>query len=145
MTIRITTWRPDTCDCELHYSWDDQVSEDARVHTPIDSFTHPVTGSVHSTKKCSAHTSVTDVTRLHTAVLKENRLKNKMFAHAMELDALGVDVTLDDGSNGRKLKPGVSVDFQFTGDGENRKLSYSISGASLDTNSQKALDKVANG
>src|SRR3990167_3930493 len=31
-----TTWHPDTCDgCVVVYEWDDTVSQDQRVHTPV--------------------------------------------------------------------------------------------------------------
>jgi hypothetical protein len=28
MTIKINSWKPDTCGCILHYTWDDSVSQD---------------------------------------------------------------------------------------------------------------------
>lgn len=33
MTIIINTWSPDTCSCILHFSWDDSVPPEERVHT----------------------------------------------------------------------------------------------------------------
>lgn len=33
MAIRTTKWRPDTCECELEYQWDDSLAEAQRTHT----------------------------------------------------------------------------------------------------------------
>jgi hypothetical protein len=31
--IRTTKWRPDTCGCEIEYSWDDSIPQDQRTHS----------------------------------------------------------------------------------------------------------------
>jgi hypothetical protein len=31
--IQTTTWHPDTCECVIEYTWDDQQKEDVRKHT----------------------------------------------------------------------------------------------------------------
>ncbi len=61
----ITTWRPDTCGCELSYSWERDSSEDTRVHTP-ETFT-----------PCDAHKQH-DLHAGHAAVIEENQRKNKV-------------------------------------------------------------------
>ncbi len=33
MVIQITTWSPDTCGCEVSFSWDDEAPSENRVHT----------------------------------------------------------------------------------------------------------------
>lgn len=33
MAIQITTWSPDTCGCEVSFSWDDEAPSENRVHT----------------------------------------------------------------------------------------------------------------
>ena len=62
----ITTWRPDTCRCELNYSWDRHTSEDERIHT-AESFT-----------PCEAHKHHTDKHQHFAAVLEENQRKNQV-------------------------------------------------------------------
>lgn len=68
---KTTTWRPDTCDCELFYEWDTDHPEDVRVHTPVE--THP---HGHGTRRCKKHAHLADVNSLHDNVLAENRAKN---------------------------------------------------------------------
>lgn len=31
--IKVTRFQPSTCNCIVHYEWDTDVNEDARVHT----------------------------------------------------------------------------------------------------------------
>lgn len=69
---KVTTWRPDTCDCELHYEWDTDHPEDSRVHTPVEVHPHG-----HGTKRCPLHSHHGDVHDLHNAVVAHNRAKNK--------------------------------------------------------------------
>lgn len=33
MVKRVTKWSPDTCSCVLHFAWDDETSQEERVHT----------------------------------------------------------------------------------------------------------------
>lgn len=64
----ITRWKPDTCDCELYYEWDDTESENDRVHIPV----------VAETIACAIHKLLKDnVSSLHTAVKAENTSKNE--------------------------------------------------------------------
>ena len=71
MVMKTTTWRPDTCGCELHYDWDTDHHEDIRVHTPREVHPHG-----HVTKRCPKHSHHVSVHDLHAAVLAENRAKN---------------------------------------------------------------------
>lgn len=32
---KTTTWKPDTCSCVLHYSWDSDVPTEQRIHTIV--------------------------------------------------------------------------------------------------------------
>ena len=68
--IRTTTWRPDTCECVLEYSWDDATSEASRAHT--------LTKVV---KSCPAHSLLAGV-GLYDAVVSENQRKNRTYAIA---------------------------------------------------------------
>lgn len=61
--IHKNTWKPDTCGCEIDFVWDDQMSEEERVHTPT------------SAKLCQVHSSL-DVDSCWSTVLEENRRKN---------------------------------------------------------------------
>jgi len=63
MTMQTTKWKPDTCGCELEYSWDDTVPQDERVHVPT------------AVKRCAAHAHL-DVEGSWTEVMDENQSKN---------------------------------------------------------------------
>lgn len=68
----VTTWRPDTCGCELNYSWDRDSTEDERVHT------------AETFKPCEAHKHHTDKHQHFAAVLEENQRKNKVVNYLAE-------------------------------------------------------------
>src|SRR5687768_15014557 len=96
MTMRITQWSPDTCDCVLSYSWDDEVPSDQRVHSP------------HSmTRACPAH-SGRPVAAHFSEVLGENQHKNYSLGQVMQtLRSTHVQVvTQEDGTQVDQWKPG---------------------------------------
>lgn len=63
MTMQVTTWKPDTCGCEIEYQWDDSVSQDNRTH------------SLKVIKPCAIHASDPHPTAYQN-VLNENQSKN---------------------------------------------------------------------
>jgi hypothetical protein len=62
--IQQTTWRPDTCSCQLVTEWDDALPDDQRVHS--------MTSIVH---RCEQHAAILDAS-LFTTVREESRRKN---------------------------------------------------------------------
>lgn len=64
MTVKRTTWGPDTCACRLTYEWDDALDPLLRIHT-----------LVATENKCPAHAAMVDDSIL-AVVLEENRRKN---------------------------------------------------------------------
>lgn len=73
--IRYTQWRPDTCDCIFVYEWDDEQSEDHRVHT-LKELRHRCTEPLHQTPL---------PIDLFNMVLMENRLKNSVLTVAQQI------------------------------------------------------------
>lgn len=71
--IRTTTWRPDTCECVLEYSWDDATSEASRAHS-----------LVKVVSFCPAHILLAGV-GLYNAVVSENQQKNRTYDIAAAL------------------------------------------------------------
>jgi hypothetical protein len=71
MAIKITTWRPDTCECEIEYEWDDNGVDENKVHT-LKKFN----------KVCQAHSSNQSG---YGSVLTENQNKNKGVTKIVEL------------------------------------------------------------
>ena len=77
MAIKTTTWSPDTCDCVLHYSWDDEVPQDERVHTPvIQVVTHR--NEVKKTMLCKHHLTQDLVEERDAELLAEPDLTKKV-------------------------------------------------------------------
>lgn len=65
MTIKITRWKPDTCNCIVEYSWDTSIPEESRNHTLSSIVNH-----------CAYHQNVTDPQDLFVKVREENWKKN---------------------------------------------------------------------
>ncbi len=131
----ITTWRPDTCECELHYEWDDTQPEDQRVHTPVNEFID-VDGKIRRSKLCQYH--MTEQMKQEAISKGERNLKNKelsdnslvgnRFALVHEenkrkndtLKTLGdaipemiEEVSNEDGSTGKRFKKGMEPSWRF--------------------------------
>lgn len=113
---KITKWKPDTCECEIFYEWDDQDSEDNRQHV------------VTETVPCAAHQPEVISTRKlggralagkerHEAVfndvLGENQKKNRVLAELLEDDDIGEAATTSDGAPHRRFKNGVEPTWSF--------------------------------
>jgi hypothetical protein len=98
MAIRETTWRPDTCGCEIVYSWDDAVPANEHAHA-LERFT----------VKCAAHAGDDEV-NLFAAALEENRRKNLAFDEI------------------KKVIPALSPEFYLWEFDENRVLTISLNG-----------------
>lgn len=70
--FKITRWRPDTCGCEIEYSWDDSVPLEQRVHT------------AHSVSKlCPFHKGL-DKVEAHNILTSENQGKNRAIGHILD-------------------------------------------------------------
>lgn len=79
MTLKITTWSPDTCGCTVHYQWDDSLPSDQRIHIPVESVTTSK-GDVLPSKHCEHHQKLDTVHDVHIAIKSENQKKNKAVA-----------------------------------------------------------------
>jgi hypothetical protein len=70
--IHTNIWKPDTCGCEIEYTWDDSVTQEERVHT----------FKKHN-KVCNSHQNKSGEV-LYTQVLGENQGKNKALGKITE-------------------------------------------------------------
>lgn len=116
MAINITTWHPDTCGCEIDYSWDDTVSQDQRVHTPV-KITH-----------CKDHQSLKSQSTqaAFDAIMKENQSKNMVLHHVLEnFPEVVATTTNDEGTQTKKLKAGCQYNWSFD---QNRNLQVEVVG-----------------
>ncbi len=76
MTIRVTRWTPDTCDCVLEYSWDDTQDENTRTHS------HKAV-----VQRCPEHERLGFGDKgLYDQVMKENTCKSKTFGLAKAIE-----------------------------------------------------------
>lgn len=71
MTIQKNSWQPDTCMCEIEYTWDDTVPQDQRVHT------------MSKVTRCMFHQALPHIDA-YKAVHDENQSKNKALARVIE-------------------------------------------------------------
>lgn len=91
--MKITKWRPDTCDCEIDYEWDETVPQEVRAHVAVGS------------KPCAAHAHLDGHGSHFDVVLGENQTKNKL--HGDIVDAVG------EGDTEKKLGQGKDVEFFY--------------------------------
>lgn len=133
--IQTTTWSPDTCPCTLHYSWDDSVPADQRVHTPVESVTtHD--GTVLLTKRCQYHVTSNIVEGLHGLVIGENQRKNNVHADLLASFKSALGTT---GPNGNIVFKDNVISWSFDG---NRDVVISVKG--LTTNQLNNAQSAAN-
>lgn len=147
----ITSHRPDTCGCELHYEWDDAVPAEERVHTPVSEFIDN-TGNVRKPLMCQHHQTAEikaevdaeiaaepdvskhaeirskvreakakDVEAHFSSVLKENVGKNKVLGLILETDDGDVAETKI-GTDGSSYKEFKTDHAPAWSFDENRKL-----------------------
>lgn len=117
MTIKTTTWHPDTCRCGATYTWDDAVDPLTRVHT-----------FQRILETCPAHISLSGV-ELYDTMVDENARKNITFNI--------VSVARVD------LNPDVMI-FSYTGTGKDRVLQASFPSDNLSTAEKATLQAAAN-
>lgn len=84
MRRKVTTWRPDTCGCTIHYEWDFDLPVEERVHTPVEHVT-TYDGRFVPHSKCERHAHLPDHVSHYNAVLAENQKKNAAFNLLAEL------------------------------------------------------------
>lgn len=90
--IQKTKWKPDTCECEIVYEWDDSLPDDQRVHT------------LASIQKCQHHAKHDDDTAYDQVLNKENKLKN------MVLGEIGLEEASFTFDKSRTLEVTLPVD-----------------------------------
>lgn len=124
MTIRTTRWRPDTCDCIIDYTWDDTLPQDQIVHN-VDNIT----------RKCAAHQHLNN-NNVFLAVNNENPRRMKALKEILDRAPSGMyDIDPIDGVT-RRLKPGIDINFSFSGVAPDRVITLTLTGYTL-TNNQK--------
>lgn len=134
MVIKETVWHPDTCEnpsCILVYSWDTDLPDNLRVHS-----------FVRADRICSAHQGVWTESEAYNKALDHNQRKNKtegwMLANLTSLLA-------DTNANGSfTWKQGITFNWSFSGVGDARVLTISITGVNLNTNQKNQIQSFCN-
>lgn len=137
---QITTWRPDTCKCVIHYEWDDAVPVEQRVHTPVEqAVKHD--GTVVPRVVCPAHAGMNlgagKKAEHFAAVQGENRMKNRALTRIMEGNPK-LQETVIDQSTGEELvqfKRGHEPKWSFDA---NRNLIIDVDTKGVLTKGEKA-------
>lgn len=82
MVIVTNRWSPDTCSCELEYSWDTEQKEDVRVHN----FERVIRACpAHDSVVSARSTSKAELQKVYDTVLEENQRKNQALGKALEV------------------------------------------------------------
>jgi hypothetical protein len=116
--IKYTLWSPDTCGCQIEYSWDDSVDAKDRVHT-----------CVSIRKKCEHHAYLMDKHKHHNEILKENQMKNKVITKITEsIPSIYEEIEID-GAKHKRLKKDKNILWYFD---NARKLCLTLEGFSND-------------
>lgn len=144
----VTTWRPDTCDCVLHYEWDDTESAETRTHTPVRSVTRH-DGIVEEIKVCKAHAGLTlgaaedvDPVYHYARVAAENQTKNNVISELLASPDLSESV-LEKGEQVRTFRAGREPEWSFDEDRVLRvKLAGGLPKAKRDAISQAITSKL---
>ncbi len=112
--IKVTTWRPDTCDCEIEYEWDADLDGSVRTH---------VLKQIN--KVCEAHKTLS-IGEQWNAAMDENTRKNKVLGRVIEnFPELTETEIKEDGSEIKQLKRGTQYNWSFDKD---RNLEVEITG-----------------
>lgn len=140
MAKHITTWKPDTCDCIIHYEWDDSVPAEERVHTPVESVTtHD--GRVIPRHVCAVHAGTIEnagkEVEHHDKIKEENTRKNQVLGHILENSPdLTELVQKEDGSMVKEFKKGLAPEWSFDA---SRNLKVSLKGNILKKSDKDTL------
>lgn len=127
---KVTTWRPDTCECELEYDWDTESDLASRVHT-----------IVKIINACSAHSVETDMIKHYDLVLDENGRKNKVYEDILDnVSRLVGEITDVEGNTIKKLKDGTEFSWNFN---QTRVLEVTLTG--INDTERTALQTLADG
>ncbi len=134
MTIKTTTWSPDTCNCTLRYKWDDT---DPQADVQIDVVN----------KSCQYHSNLLpNIPVTFSCIMDENRKKNNTLQYALETapSKLADQFTDENGTISLQIKNGIAFNYRFDGTAPNRVLYISFLGASLTNNEKNSLQSKLN-
>lgn len=102
MAKHTTTWRPDTCNCEVQYEWDDAEPQETRQHTVK-----------AVTRKCAAHQEHGHDAQVFTRLLNENSRKNRVLTELAIQIPEAFDEIIENGVSVKRIKDGLECKWTF--------------------------------
>jgi hypothetical protein len=137
MKLNTTRWSPDTCDCELEYTWDEDLPQEQRTTTI--SFVN---------KSCSNHRNLLPNSAVtYSCIIDENQKKNKTLSTALELapnQLADIFTSPDNNIQYYILKKDIVFTFSFSGTAPNRILTVQFIGATLTQNQKNSIQNKLN-
>jgi len=127
--MKETTWSPDTCSnpaCRLVYEWDETLPSDQRIHT-----------FKRAEAICSSHQPLPDHSIVYNTALSDNRRKNLTEGWMLQNLTSVLGQTNPDGVI--IWKNGVTYNWSWSGLGDTRVLTISITGINLTTNQKNQI------
>lgn len=129
--MKVTQWRPDTCNCIISYEWDETLPIENRVHQFLDG------------TPCNEHTGLTGA-ELYHHVHAESATVQRAAAELKKTSKFGKDSLDKDGNVvGREFKPGFDLKCQFIGKGKDREINASLTGGTLITSEKTSVRNVS--
>ena len=127
MTIQRTRRRPDTCDCEFSYTWDD---------TQLPNPTHTI---FDFTRICADHSAEPNLTNRFNIVTEENKRKNDALENII---ANGPTALYDTINGARQFKSNISIVGEWVGTIPNRTLNITLIGITLTTTQKNTINNA---
>lgn len=143
VNMAVTTWRPDTCDCTIHYAWDKSLPLEQRVHIPVDSVTTYDKRKIDR-QACAAHSTHLQKGKHrehHDTILAENQKKNHVLNEIMENTPSLVETVVDaEGNTTKRWKTGAEPSFSFDA---TRKLKIALKNTGIKAEKDIAKSRIA--
>lgn len=126
MALTTREWKLDTCECIVEYSYDDSLPNDQVVYN--------ANKVIH---KCPDHQSINTNSGLWNVLTEENPRRNIARKILLNNAPASVYDLRPDGVS-RMFKPGVDVDFKWSGTVPDRVLTITLIGVTLTANQKNA-------
>lgn len=129
MTLHFNVWQPDTCGCEIEYSWVEEDDRDTRTHT-LSKFI----------KTCPEHTGRTPDVSLYNDIVAENQIKNFVHGQFMDNPRFGETVEIER-QDRRLFRKGISYVWSFD---SSRVLTAGLIGISVSLSEKGTIQASSN-
>lgn len=126
---KTTRWRPDTCSCDIEYTWDTDEPQSSRTLT---------VSKVNN--RCTAHAAL-NLADTYVTVIDENKRKNLVRGSFLTEYPAIFGKEQEDGSF--DFKRGITINWSWSGSGDSRVLTILVVGYTLTTLQRTRLQQKA--